>query len=167
MSAVSLVQFSMLDLGKVLPLGRAAFDRNIAESADNAGYEPPLHHMLCIASLKDMSVKTAADVAPYFNLFHAGFLVAADERDLAEIFEVASMPCITTESLERGWFVSFISGSLSQWRDAMLRGSQRKVSREVRHTYNQIYTEFRNIGLGNAFDFTATYCDRDNTFFLE
>ncbi|MHC4700085.1 MAG: hypothetical protein ACYTFQ_05875, partial [Planctomycetota bacterium] len=155
------------DLRKLLPLGRQTLDRNLADSADTMGYEPPLHHMMCIASLKNPNAKSASDLQPYLNLFHAGFLIAADERDFAEIFELAGMPCVMVETVERGMCVAFIAGSLAQWRDAVVRGCQREISREARHTFNLIFTEFKNIGLAGAFSVVSKPNQRDQTFLLE
>jgi len=167
MSGVALVQFSSLDTRKFLPLGRQSLDRNLADAADSAGHEPPLHHMLCIAAMKNPNAKSANDIKPILGLFHAGFIIAADERDWAEILEVAGMPTVMVESIERGIFVGFIAGTLLQWHAAILRGCQKEVSREVRHTYNLIFTEFKNIGLASAFDFKSKPHNRDHTFLLE
>ena len=166
MSAVSLVQFSSLNLNGLLTIGRQALDRNLAASADAAGHDPPLHHMLCISALKNPDARSAADAKPYLNLFHAGVMIAADERDFAEILELAGMPAAMVESINRGLWVAFVAGNLSQWRDAVLRGCQKEVSREVRHCYNLIYTEFKNIGLAAAFDFSSKP-HSDSTFLLE
>jgi len=153
MSGVALVQISALDLKKLLPLGRQAFGRNIAEQADSSGFEPPLHHMLCIASMKDGSLRANAQaVIPYLNLFHAGFIIAADERDFAEILELCGMPCVLTESQTRGVSVAFIAGTLSQWKDATLRGCQTTVSREVCAVFNSIFSEFKRLGLNAIFE---------------
>lgn len=167
MSGVSLVQFSALDVPKFLKLGRQAFDINLAESADSAGYSPPLHHMMCVAFMKNPQAKTAADIKPYFGLFHAGFMIAADEVDWSEILELAGMQAILTPAIQRGVVVGFISGTITQWRDAVLRGCQKDVGQEARHTYNLIYTEFKNIGLAPAFDVKVTPYQRDHTFLLE
>lgn len=167
MSGVALVQFSSLDLSKFLPLGRQAFDRNLADAADAAGYDPPLHHMLCIAALKSTEKMSAASAKPYLNMFHAGFLIGVDERDCAEILELAGMPSIMVDSIERGLSVIFLAGTLAQWRDAVLRGCQKEVSHEARHTYNQIFTEFKNVGLASAFNMVSKPNTRDQTFLLE
>lgn len=167
MSGAVLVQFSNLDLQKYLRAGRQSLDRNLADGADAAEHEPPLHHMVCVAAIKNPDAKSANDIKPYMGMFHAGFLIAADERDWAEILELAGMPCIMVESVERGLNVGFIAGTLSQWRDAILRGCQKEVSREARHTYNLIFTEFKNIGLSSAFDFKSKPHSRDHTFLLE
>lgn len=167
MSGVSLVQFSSVDLRKLLPLGRTAFDRNLAEAADAGGFEPPLHHMLCIAALKSAEKSSPALVKPYLNMFHAGMMVAIDERDCAEILELAGMPSIMVGSIERGVSVMFIAGTLAQWQEAMLRGCQKETSHEARHTYNLVYTEFKNIGLAAAFSVVSKPNTRDHTFLLE
>jgi hypothetical protein len=139
----------------------------LAESADAVGAEPPLHHMLCVAALKNPAARTAEHVRPYMNMFHAGFVVACDERDCAEILELAGMPSVMVESVERGHIALFISGSLSQWRDAVMRGCQTNVGRDTRQIYNSIYTEFKNIGLAGLFSAQSKPHSRDHTFLLE
>jgi hypothetical protein len=166
-SGVALVQFSSLNLKELLPIGRQAFDRNLAEGADLQGHEPPLHHMLCVAAMKDPDVRTAEDCRPYIDLFHAGFVIACDERDAAEILALAGMPGLMVDTVERGLVTLFIAGSLAQWAAAVLRGCQRQVSRETRHTYNLIYTKFKNVGLAGVFSVKSKPSTRDNTFLLE
>lgn len=167
MSGVALVQFSSLNLQEYLTIGRQGLDINLAESADSAGHEPPLHHMLCVAAIKNPSARNAEDVKPYLDMFHAGFLVAADERYWAEILEIAAMPCVVAPCIERGVNMGVISGTLSQWANATLRGCQKEVSREARHTYNLVYSKFRNLGLAPAFSFKSKPNSRDHTFLLE
>lgn len=168
MSGVALVQFSSLNLQKFLPLGRKALDRSLSEKADNADTQPPLHHMLCVASLKSKNIKANAQACiPYLNLFHAGFLIAAYDIDIAEILEIAGLPSIVTESAERGISLIFISGTLTQWKAAILRGCQKEVNHNVRQTYNSVYREFKNINLGSAFDFKQFENKKDQTFLLE
>jgi hypothetical protein len=167
MSGVALVQFSTVDLQKLLPLTRQGLDRSISEPADSINSNPPLHHMLCIATIKEPNIRPSAAAAiPYVNLFHAGFLVAAHERDMPEIMEIAGMPCVLTESVERGISVAFIAGTLEKWKTAVLRGCVQSATREARHTYNLIYGEFNKLGLGPIFE--ARKVERpDHTFLLE
>lgn len=167
MSGAVLVQFSSVDLRKLLPIGRQGLDRNLADAADAVGVEPPLHHMLCIAALKNPSARTADQVRPYMNLFHAGFVVACDERDCAEILELAGMPSIMVEAVERGTSALFLSGSLTQWHEAVMRGCQPDVGRDTRQVYNAIYTEFKNMGLAGLFTAQSRPHNRDHTFLLD
>ena len=167
MSGVAMVQFSTLDLKKLLPLGRAAFGRSLSEPADSINSNPPLHHMLCVASMKEPDLRPSAQACiPYANLFHAGFVIAVDERDSAEVLEIASMPCLMSETLQRGTMAIFLSGSLSQWKDAVLRGCVKTTTREARHIYNLIYAEFNKLGLGPLFSARKKE-QNDNTFLLE
>jgi len=167
MSGASLVQFSSV-LPSLLPLGRQGLERNLAASADAAGHEPPLHHMLCVAAIKDPEARSAEDLRPYTNLFHAGFVLAADERDCAEILEIAGMPSLMVDTVQRGLSMLFLSGTLTQWREAVLRGCQKEVTREARQAYNQIYTKFKNLGLAGLFSVRSKQSPRDDgTFLLE
>jgi hypothetical protein len=166
MNAATMVQFSGVDLKKLLPLGRTALNRNLAAAADQAGHEPPLHHMLCISSIKTPAANTVNCIKPYLNMFHAGFMVAADERDFAEIMELCGMPCVMVESVQRGVNLAFIAGNLSQWRDAIFRGCQNEVSCEVREIFNKIYVGFRDVGLSAAFEFKSEVYE-DATFTLK
>ena len=168
MSAAFLVQFSSLELPKFLKFGRQTLDLGLSEQADRGNFEPPLHHMLCVAAMKtpDMAAKPESCKA-FMNLFHAGFVVVASEYDWADILEAAGMPSIMVQSVERGYNVGFIAGTLSQWRDAMFRGCQKGVASGVREAYNSVYTEFKNIGLAALFDFVSKPSGRDHTFLLE
>jgi hypothetical protein len=167
MSAVALVQFSTLELPKYLKVGRTALDVNLADSADSAGHEPPLHHMLCVAALQLDNARASKDVSPYLNMFHAGFFIAADDRDWTEVLELAGMPCVMSGvSAGRGASLGMVAGTLLQWREAIFRGCQHTTSTEVREVYNKIFSEFKNIGLESAFRFKAKSL-KDNTYLLE
>jgi hypothetical protein len=123
--------------------------------------------MLCIANMKNPQAKTAEDTRAYANLFHAGFIVACGDRDAAEILEVAGMPSIMVETVERGYHALFISGSIAQWREAVLRGCQPEVSRGTREVYNGVYTKFKSLGLAGLFNVKSKPSRRDETFLLE
>lgn len=167
MSAAVLVQFSGLDLQKLLPIARQGLDRSISEPADSIDSNPPLHHMLCVAAINEPNLKPSAQACvPYTNLFHAGFIMAAHERDMAEILSICGMPSILTESVERGISVAYVAGTLSKWKSACLRGCVKDASREARHTFNLVYAEFNKLGLAPLFE--ARKVERpDNTFLLE
>jgi hypothetical protein len=123
--------------------------------------------MLCISAIKDDKLRpSAAATVPYINLFHAGFVVASHEYDMAEILEITGMPAIVTPSVERGVSVAFIAGTLLQWKQAVLRGCVATASREARHTFNLIYSEFNKLGLAPIFEAKKTERN-DHTFLLE
>jgi len=168
MSGVILASFSRLEMDALLPLARQAFGRSIAAPADKAGYDPPLHHMLCIAAIKDPNVKgTASSVTPYLDLFHAGFFIAAHEDDFAEILEIAAMPAISGDTVSRGVRAAFIAGTLTQWRQAILRGCIDKVSPEARTVFNSVYKLLCRMGLSPALQLQPGQEREDRTFLIE
>ena len=95
MSGVRLVGMTALDLNAFLPVTQIALKRNLAEAADNGNHDPPLHHLLCLAAIKDQNVRPTADsVKNYTTMFNACMMVACDVRDTAGVLECASMPSI-------------------------------------------------------------------------
>jgi len=167
MSGAVLVSFTKLDTPKLLTLGRKMFERSLSEAADRVDSNPPLHDMLCIASMNEPDLKPSASACvPYTNLFHAGFIIVADERDMAEILSICGLPCVMVETVERGVCTVFVAGLISQWKNAILRGCVKSVSRETRHTFNMLYGEFNKLGLTPLFE--AKKVERqDHTFLLE
>lgn len=166
MAGVALVMMSKLDTDTLLPLMRQALGRNIAAGPDASGVSPPLHHLMCLASIKDPA-KSAAATKAYLNLFHAGFVIAADERDFAEVLEVAGLPSILVDSQQRGIKVAFIAGTLARWREAILRGSVPAVSTDVRAIYNQVYLALSKLGMSPALELTLSAERPDKTFLIE
>lgn len=165
MSAAQLVGFTSLNLKALLPLMQAAVGRNVAEVADAANLAPPLHDMLCIAAMKGDVRASADSVRAHTHLFHAIVLVGCDERDTAEVLSLASMPSIVTPSKARGVDCVLLAGTVEQWIDAVTRGCDKSVSREVRAIYNGVYHQFSKVRLGPLFPTPVD--NRDQTFLLE
>lgn len=155
MSGVALVSFTNVDLNALLPIMRQALERSVSAPADAAGASPPLHHMLCIAAIKDDKTRNAESVKPYLNLFHAGFIIGAYSDLFAEVLEVAGLPCIMVDTKARDIKCAYIVGSVAQWRDALVRGCTPVTSQEVRHIYNLVYREFGKVGLSSVMDVTT------------
>lgn len=144
-----------------------ALDRNVAASADRASVQPPLHHFLCVAGIKDENVHpTAASLKPYAPMFHAVILIGCDERDTAEVLEIASMPAVVAPTCQRGMDAVLLSGTMDKWIFAVKRGCTKEATTEVRRIYNAVFAEFAHIRLDSLFDVVRTP-SVDNTFLLE
>jgi len=169
---VALVLTSKLDLSQFLPLSRDMLGYSPAKNADGAPIplqELP-HQLACIATFKDEQVSPTVQAATLeLNMLHAGFLVAADERDMVEILEVAAMPFTFTLTSARGIDAVVISGSLAQWRDAVKAGCSAKanLSRGALYAFNSIYKILCQRGLKGMFDDLQATAQRDQTFLLE
>jgi len=166
MAGVVLVQFSDLDLKSFLPACRQATGRKMSASADAKGHTPPLHHMICVAAMKNEDAGPR-DCIQYKQFFQAGFLVVADSRDMPEILEVASMPSVLVDTIDRDLSMAFVTGTLSQWRDALVRGCSKSTSRTTRKIFTAVYSKFKSIGVASIFDLKSTTHSVDNTLLLE
>lgn len=169
---VMLILLTKMDLSHFLPLSREMLGYSPAKAAD--GVTVPLqemaHQLACVAAFKDEHAAPSVNTAiPYLNLFHAGFLFAADERDMIEILEIAAMPFTLVETLSRGIDAAIISGSLAQWRDAVKIACHPKtqLSSGARYAFNSIYKALCKIGLKDIFDDLQVSEQQDHTFLLE
>lgn len=169
---VALVLLTKMDLANFLPLSREMLGYSPAKAADGvpvALQELP-HQLACVAAFKDeQAPPVVRTVAPQFDLFHAGFLIAADERDMIEILEIASLPFTYTETTARGVDATIVSGSLSQWRDAVKLAChpKTKLSRGSRAAFSMIYKLLCKEGLKGMFDDLQATKQSDHTLLLD
>jgi hypothetical protein len=121
----------------------------------------------CLAALRDPNAP--AGITPNL-LAHVSYtvLMMADERDLIDILEAtAGIPVVTSETLARNVMLAILTGTLAQWRDAVVSGSTRAAEFNVRQTFCQIMSLFEQAGLGKVWkDYQSKPLD-DNTFYLE
>lgn len=166
MTAARIVGVTALNLKEFLPLMRDALQRNVAEVPDAANLNPPLHHLMCISAVKQPTIRASSEhCRPQANMFHAIVLIACDERDTAEILEVAALPSVVVQSTTRGLDCMLLAGTLEQWISAVIRGCQAGVTRQTRETYNKVYAEFVRLRLDGMFKVESVQ-QRDDTFLL-
>jgi len=170
-AGAALIMLSNLDLNTLLPLSREMLGYSLAKAAD--GLTAPLsqsaHQLACISAFKDSKAPPTVKAAiPYLELYHAGFLIAADERDLVDILEISAMPFVAVDTIQRGIQAAVVSGSLDDWiRAVKLACRPQASSRDVRYVYNLIYNQLCNIGLKDIFGNLRSTDLRDKTFLLE
>ena len=120
----------------------------------------------CLAAFKD--AKAPVGLSPYL-LSHVLFsvLIAADERDLLDILGYCSgMSFVTTDTITRGVQAAIVSGTLGQWRDAVLSGCGPAVEGGVRALFNRIQMRFDGARL-NVWSDCIRPPSNDKTFLLE
>lgn len=93
-------------------------------------------------------------------------LIIADEFDTLDILECAAgMPFVTTETQSRGAQLSLISGTLAQWRDAVVTGTRKGGAVQV--LYCQVMSHFEAFNLNPWSDFTKKWSHEGRLFLLE
>jgi hypothetical protein len=103
--------------------------------------------MSCLAAMKDQNAPVG--VSPHL-LTHVSFsvLIMSDERDMQDILELCSgMPFVITDTVARSIQAAVVTGTLAQWRDAVLSGCQTHVEVTVRGLFNHILSLFESVNL--------------------
>lgn len=165
-TAAVLITKPAVDFSTFLKLAEEALGYSPSEVCDKA--RRPLSEserfLSCLSALKDRN--SEAGLSPNL-LHHVSFsaLIACDERDLIEVMEVASGIHFTTaDSLFRGLMIAVASGSLGQWKQAVVAGL--RLGGSIHALYGSIMTQFEGCGLNVWGDYERKR-DRDNQLYLE
>lgn len=167
-SAVLIAQ-PAVDFTTFLALSHKALGHSPSANVDQSrlNHSDAERFISCLAALRDSNAP--AGLTPNL-LAHVsyGVLLFADERDLIDIAEAcAGMPMVTADTLARNVMLAIITGTLNQWRDAVVSGSTREAEHNVRSTFCYIMSLFEQTGLGKVWkDYQPKHLD-DNTFYLE
>jgi hypothetical protein len=158
-SAILILQ-PQFNQGLFLTLCKDMLGESPARSADAEGLRG-LSHL--IAVLRDFSGKPETDV---YNLLQFGCLMAADERDTPLLLEALSgMQFALTDTVIRGVHAIVVSGTLSQWIQAVSKGCRKEQTTAVRYCFDKIYMCFCQQGLASVFN-CVKHDLPDHTFYL-
>jgi hypothetical protein len=162
-----LIQTPCIDFSKFLSASHEMFgySPSAASDASHRQLNDTERFLSCLASMKD---KNAPLTLPPHLLTHVLFsvLVATDERDMMDVLECCSSMAFTVaDTLARGVQAAVISGTLSQWKTAVLSGCDYSTEQSVRFIFNKILILFETANLNVWQDFKKTH--DDNTLYLE
>ena len=162
-----LIQVPSVDFRTFIGLSHKVMGRSPAAAADASRRElcDAEKFLSCLASLRD--AKAGVGLPPHL-LSHVSFsaFIGADERDMLEILQLCSgLPFVVVETVVRGVQAAVVTGTLSQWRDAIVSGCSRSIESSVRHCFNKLYGLFTAAGLNVWGDFQTRQAP-DQTFLL-
>jgi hypothetical protein len=165
-SEAVLITQPAIDFNTFLGLTREMLGYSPASSVDACRL--PLsdteRYLACLAGFKEEGAPVG--LSPHL-LTHAAFsvLAVATERDLLDILEICGMPFVVNDTVARGIQAAIVTGTLAQWRTAVISGCQAKVETSVRHFFNKLVAVFEKHRLNVWSD-----CNRkpanDRTFLL-
>jgi len=162
-----IIQQSELDTSTFLAACIEMLGYSPASAAEDQGHRGIEHSLGCLSAFREQWAKPGVEAASaMYDLMSISCLVIADERDMVDLLEVAAMPFAFTETQRRGVQVAFVSGTLRQWRTAILRGCKQEAERHVRACFDTIYLQFRSVGLAPMLNRSQRNLN-DNTFLLE
>ena len=156
-----LIQTPSIDFDTFLGLSQQALGYSPSEEVDAS----PLEHseterfVRCLASLRKQEVTPNLMAHVSFSI-----LVAADDRDMVDILSFG-MPYVLTNTVVRGTQLAVITGTLAQWRDAVVCGSMQAWEFNVRAFFNRVKQTFESAGIDAWKDY-ETHTRSDKTLYL-
>lgn len=144
-----LITTPAIDFATLLAVSYQALGYSPSSAADSSPF--PLsdteRYLACLGAMKD---QTAPVALPPHLLAHVSFsmLIAGDRDDMYDLLELcAGMPFVQTDTLTRGVQIAVVTGTLSQWREAVISGCQPSVLPSVRAIFNIILARFEQARL--------------------
>jgi hypothetical protein len=163
-----LIQQPNVDFSTFLATAHEMFGYSPSAASDaiNKQLSDSERFLSCLSAMKDQNAIVGL---PPHLLAHVSFsvLLAANERDILDVLEYCSTMAFTTaETVARGVDAAVITGTLSQWKDAVVAGCSPQVEASVRVLFNKILSLFESQNLsvwGNC----SRKTHQDNTLLLE
>ena len=125
-----LIQAPSIDFRTFIGLSHKVLGRSPAAPSDACRRElsDAERFLSCLAAMRDE--RAPVGLSPHL-LKHVSFsaFIGADERDMLEILQLcAGMPFVAVETIVRGVQAAVVTGTLSQWRDAVVSGCSKGVA---------------------------------------
>lgn len=168
---VLLISRTTIDFNTFLGVAMKVLGRSLSADVDTSALEMGEggRFLRCLATMSRATMGGATVLNPKL-LPHVsvGALVVADEVDLLDILECAAgMPFTKTETVARNVYIAIITGTLAQWRAAVVAGTSPECETTVRFAYNKFHGLFRAEFLNLWPDFQQQPAQDHVTFLLE
>jgi hypothetical protein len=161
-----LIQTPSIDFRTFIGLSHEVLGRSPAASSDACRRElsDAERFLSCLAAMRDE--RAPVGLSPHL-LKHVSFsaFIGADERDMLEILQLAGMPFVVVDTIVRGVQAAVVTGTLDQWRDAVVSGCAKGIPTPVRHCFNKLHGLFTAAGLNVWQDYSPRR-DPDQTYLL-
>jgi hypothetical protein len=156
-----------IDFNALLSLTHEALGYSIASTVDSSHRKmvDAEKFLMCLAAIQDES----AEAITASLLSHVSFsiLVIAEECDLLEILELTSgMSFVRAETTASNVDIAVITGTLLQWKHAVVSGSNEATAPTVRMCYSKILLLFDRAGLTSVWQDYDRSTTRDRNGFL-
>ncbi len=166
---VVLIQQPAIDFSTFLTVSHEMFGYSPASASDASQKQlsDSEKFLSCLAAMKNRNAPVSL---PPHLLTHVSFsiLLAANERDIMDVLECcSSMPFTLAETVARDIDAAVVTGTLAQWKNAVLSGCSLGIEPSVRFIFNKILSLFEATNLSVWSDCTRRTNRDDNTLLLE
>ena len=166
---VLIIQRPDVDFPAYLAVAMKVLGHSPASAADASSHRltTASRFLSCLAAMKDTKAEVSLNPKLLAHVMYS-VLIVADEPDVLDIMECAGgMPFVTTETIARGVLLTIMSGSLAQWKHAVVAGSTPEMSPGVRYAFNQIQKQFQSESINLWMDYRQRQAADNVTFLLD
>ena len=167
---VVLIQIPAVDFRVFLGVVEEATGADLAaKSPGRRDVSPEAKFLDCLALLRaGLRGDATCREWPRHLFAHLSFsaLIGAEEGDLGDVLELCTgMAYTTADTKMRGVRIAVVTGTLAQWREAVIAGCSESQPTSVRHCFNCLHTLFVRRDLDVWSDYQPRAA-RDQTFLL-
>lgn len=121
--------------------------------------------LACLSAMREGASTDSERLLPHASY---SILIVADEADMMDILECAGgMAFVTEETQVRSVLMAVMTGTLAQWKAAVVAGASQEIEPTVRSAFNKIHGLFRAEGF-NVWTHYRQKPSRDqHTYLLE
>jgi len=146
---VVLIEQPAIDFDRLLTIANQALGYSPARGTDAARRElsQSERFVSILAAIEDEAA--GVGLSPrVLGFIQFGVVLVADTADLLDIVLAGGMPTIAAPTVRPGISLAFMAGTMSQWRDAVITGTE--TGGNVRAFYCKCLTLFERLGLADV-----------------
>jgi hypothetical protein len=162
-----IIQRPGVDLTTFLGVALKVLGRSLSSAADMSSMKlsDAERFLSCLAAMRN---GITTDTPRLLSHLSYSILVVADEADVMDILECAAgMAFLMAETQVRNVLAAVLTGTLAQWKAAVLAGASQEMEATVRFAYNKIYSLFRAEGVNIWTNYRQKPARDQRTFLLE
>jgi len=156
-----------IDFSTFLGVALKVLGHSLASAADASSVKrsDPSRFLSCLSSMRSDGPDMSPRLLPHLSY---SLLIVADEHDILDILECAAgMSFVTTESQVRNVLFAVVTGTLAQWKAAVIAGASQEIEPTVRYAFNKIQGLFKAEGLNLWAGYRQRQARDQRTFLLE
>lgn len=161
---------TQVDWSNLYNITKSELGYSILSNGDAKGVEPstPLAFTFALASMMDPKAEVASlyDATGLLRHLSFGFLVVADRNTILESIVETKLNA-TYKAIDKEREIAVISGTLAEWREAIINCSRKDKSFGTRYVFNACHLFFERAQLGMIWSLYRKVRHADGTLLLE
>jgi len=166
---ILIVQRPDVDFPAYLAIAMKVLGHSPASAADASSHRltTASRFLSCLSAMKNSEAGVGLNPKLLAHVMYS-VLIVADELDVLDVMEcTGGMPFVSTETIARGVLLAIMSGSLAQWKLAIVAGSTPEMTPGVRYAFNQIQKQFQSEGINLWAGYRQQQAADNVTYLLE